>query len=286
MSNDMSIAAFPETIPVTMALQAEVATITPDMAEKLLAKNTHNRNPKVSNLKKVVRALENGEWKLNGEAIKIALNGDILDGQHRLLAIVQTGLPMTTLIIRGLENDTQETMDGGSPRTAADALKLRGEANFTTLAAVAKKICTYQAAGLRVATGTQFTITTAEILSTVDKTPGIRDTAKYANNIAKGTGMTASIVGLLFHVFSAIDADDATFFFDRFHDGEMLAKGNPIYELRRCLENVKSVRGEKSQTFIAAVTIKAWNKFRDGEDVTLLKFAVGGSNPERFPEPK
>jgi hypothetical protein len=282
----MSILAFPESITVTPALHAEVLTITPEMAEQFLAKNTHNRNPKSSNLKKVVRALSNGEWKLNGEAIKIATSGAILDGQHRLLAIVQTGIPMTTLVIRGLESDTQETMDGGSPRTAADALKLRGEANFTTLAAVAKKICTYNAAGLRAATGTSFTITTAEILAAADSTPGIRDTARYANNIAAGTGMTASIVGLLFHIFSAIDADDATFFFDRFHDGEMLAKGNPIYELRRTLENVKSVRGEKSQTFIAAVTIKAWNKFREGESVALLKFTAGGATPEKFPEPK
>lgn len=282
----MSITAFPESIPVTPALSAEVLTITPALAEQFLAKNTHNRNPKASNLKKVVRALTNGEWKLNGEAIKIAHDGTILDGQHRLLAVVQSGVPMTTLVIRGLDPETQETMDGGSPRTAADALKLRGESNFTTLASVAKKICTYNAAGLRAATGTAFTITTAEILATVDSTPGIRETARYANNVATGTGMTASIVGLLFHIFSAIDADDATFFFDRFHDGEMLAKGNPIYELRRSLENVKSVRGEKSQTFIAAVTIKAWNKYREGESVSLLKFTAGGATPEKFPEPK
>ncbi len=282
----MSVIAFPEAIAITPAIQAEVVTITPDLAEQFLAKNTHNRTPKASNLKKVVRSLTNGEWKLNGEAIKIAHDGTILDGQHRLLAIAHTGIPMTTLVIRGLDKETQETMDGGSPRSAADALKLRGEANFTTLAAVAKKICTYNEAGLRAATGTSFTITTAEILAAVDATPGIRETAKYANSVAGGTGMTASIVGLLFHIFSAIDAEDAVYFFDRFHDGEMLAKGNPIYELRRTLENVKSVRGEKSQTFIAAVTIKAWNKFRDGDSVTVLRFTAGGANPEQFPEPK
>lgn len=282
----MSITAFPDTIPVTVSIQAEVATITPDMAEQYLAKNTHNRNPKNSNLKKVVRALENGEWKLNGEAIKIAVDGTILDGQHRLLAIVSTGIPMTTLIIRGLANESQETMDGGSPRSASDVLKLRGEHNSIVLAAVAKKIATFNAYGLKAATTNHHIVTTAEITSTVDCTPGIRELSMKAKKVASASGLTGSLAGLLMYVFEAIDPDDAEFFFDRLATGEMLGQGNPIYELRRTLAQLNTQIGQKPQTYIAAICIKAWNKYRDGENVTLYKFVSGGANPEQFPEPK
>lgn len=282
----MSILAFPESIPVTPTLHAEVITITPAMAEQLLAKNTHNRNPKSSNLKKVVRALENGEWKLNGEAIKIAKDGTILDGQHRLLGIVQTGVSMTTLVIRGLDNETQETMDGGSPRSAADALRLRGEANAVTLASIAKKVRVANSNGIKAAASNSYVLTTAEILRTVDEIEGLRDIAKDANRVSMHTGLSASLAGLLMYTFYNIDPQDADFFFERLATGELLAKGHPIYELRRVLSEVKKIRGQKSMTFVAAVCIKAWNKYRDGETVTLLKFTVGGANPEAFPEPK
>lgn len=282
----MSVTAFPDTIPVTVSLQAEVATITPELAEQYLAKNTHNRNPKNSNLKKVVRALENGEWKLNGEAIKIAVDGTILDGQHRLLAIVSTGIPMTTLIIRGLANESQETMDGGSPRSASDVLKLRGEHNSIILAAVAKKIATFHAYGLKSATTNHHIVTTAEITSTVDSTPGIRELSMKAKKVASASGLTGSLAGLLMYVFEAIDPDDSEFFFERLATGEMLGQGNPIYELRRTLAQLNTQIGQKPQTYIAAICIKAWNKYRDGENVSLYKFVSGGANPEQFPEPK
>lgn len=273
-------------IPVTTSLQAEVATITPVLAEQYLAKNTHNRGTKLTNLKKVARALENGEWKLNGEAIKIATDGTILDGQHRLLAIASTGIPMTTLIIRGLAKESQETMDGGSPRAANDVLKLRGEPNSVILAAVAKKIAAYNAYGLKPAINNHGIVTTAEITSVVDSTPGIRELAMRAKKVASMSGLTGSLAGLLIHVFEAINPDDAEFFFDRLTTGEMLGQGDPIYELRRSLSQLKSQIGEKPQTYIAAICIKAWNKYRDGEDVKLLKFTSGGANPEQFPEPK
>lgn len=270
----------------TDSLHAEVLTISKEMAEGFLAKNTHNRSPKSSNLRKVVRALTNGEWKLNGEAIKIAADGTILDGQHRLLGIAQTGIPMTTLVIRGLENATQETMDGGSPRSAADVLKLRGEDNSINLAAIAKKVRIAQTNGIKAATSNSHVLTTAEIVRTVDETPALRDIAKHAMRVAQHTGMSASIAGLLIHTFYAIDSDDAEFFFERLTTGEMLASGHPIFMLRKSLSEIKSIRGQKSMTFVAAIAIKAWNKYRDGETVSLLKFTAGGANPEQFPEPR
>lgn len=282
----MSITAFPECILATPALQAEIMMITPEIAEQFLAKNTHNRNPKATNLKKVMRALTNGEWKLNGEAIKIAHDGTVLDGQHRLIAVVQTGIPMTTLVIRGLEHDTQETMDGGSPRSASDALRLRGESNAITLASVAKKIRVANTYGIKAAASNSYVITTPEILRAVDEIEGLREIAKDAGRVATHTGMSASLAGLLMYCFSQIDADDSEYFFDRLATGELLAQGDPIYQLRKVLADIKGVRGQKSMTFVAAVSIKAWNKYRAGESVSVLKFTPGGAKPDKFPEPK
>ena len=264
----------------------ETTTITPAIAEAMLAKNTHNRSVKQSNLKKVMRALQNGEWKLNGEAVKVATDGMILDGQHRLLACIQTGISFDTFVIRGLASETQDTMDTGSPRSAGDVLKLRGESNYVPLAAIAKKVNIYTRGGFRAATVGSTTITSPEIVRTVDMNPGLRDIAKRAQSDTTRASVPAGLLGLLMFVFYDIDGDDAEFFFDRLAGGEHLAKGDPIYELRARLKEVKDIRGTKSQTFMAAIAIKAWNKYRDGETISLLKYTVGGANPEKFPEPK
>ena len=82
------------------------------------------------------------------------------------------------------------------------------------------------------------------------------------------------------------DADDAQFFFDSLRDGDGLARGNPIYTLREHLLALKNnQRGVLNTTYMAAVVIKAWNKYRLGEECKQLKFRPGGATPERFPEP-
>lgn len=265
---------------------ATVEKLTPEMAEELLSRNTHNRTVKRKNIEKIARAITNGEWKLNGEAIKISTTGTILDGQHRLLAVIETGATIETLIITGLAPDTQETMDTGSQRSAADALKLRGEPNNTTLAAIAKRIIVMNGSGMRAATSNSYVVTTAEIVNLVERVPGLREIARQANSLRSKVGMTGSLAGLLMYLFYEIDRDDAEYFFDRLSSGEMLQSGDPIYELRKQLASIKVERGQKSQTYIAAIAIKAWNKFRDGEKVGLLRFAAGGANPETFPEPR
>src|SRR5262249_7354433 len=95
----------------------------------------------------------------------------------------------------------------------------------------------------------------------------------------------AWICGLGYWLFSRIEPDDAEHFFNRLHDGQNMAKGDPIYEFRRVMETTKSMRGERSTTFITAVMVKAWNAYRDGKAVQVLTFRPGGAKPEQFPEP-
>ena len=49
--------------------------------------------------------------------------------------------------------------------------------------------------------------------------------------------------------------------------------------------NSKNVRGERSQTYLLAITLKAWNAYRQGETVGLYRWRPGGAKPEAFPEP-
>lgn len=108
-------------------ITAKVETITPEIAKTMLGENVNNRRISRDNVNLFAREIRNGEWRFNGEAIKFGKDGRLLDGQHRLLAVIAADKPLTTLVIRGLEDETQQTMDSGKTRTLGDVLTLRGE---------------------------------------------------------------------------------------------------------------------------------------------------------------
>lgn len=266
-----------------MPNDVERIPVTPQMAHEWLGYNTHNRRLRERVVNAYAADMAAGAWQWNGESIKFATDGTLLDGQHRLAAIVKADVTVPMLVVRGLPNETQDTVDGGISRKFADVLQLRGELSCVTLAALVRRVTMWEA-GFRFNFAGTVT-TNAQMLQTLEKHPQLRAIAGAARNTARGVALPSSLIGFGMWLFSQIDTEDTDFFFDRLGDGQNLAKGDAIYELRRTAEASKSVRGERSETFMAAIMIKAWNAYRDGKQVALLRYKRGGANPEKFPEP-
>lgn len=268
-----------------------IVTITPDMAEELLAMNLENRRVKNVNVIKVSTALKNGEWKFNGEAIKIAEDGTVLDGQHRLIACVKTGIPFETVLVEGLEKRSQDTMDKGSPRSLADTLQLHGYTNSLKLSTVVRTIMLCEQVGLKIGlenSGPKIaTITAPMVLKRLSEEPGLVDVTRYAVSGFNKLGLTAKVSGVLFYELSKIDGDDAQFFFDSIRDPSNLAADHPILALRKALQTIssQSARHRTSSSYLGALVVKAWNAFRDGRSMKSLTFRAGGAHPESFPMP-
>lgn len=103
--------------------------ISPKMAQKLLTGN-HSKNRKIK--KQVVesyrRQMEKGLWCANnGEGIKISDTNKIIDGQHRLLAIIAYGKPVEILVFTGIPESSMGSIDDGMKRTLADAMTIYGK---------------------------------------------------------------------------------------------------------------------------------------------------------------
>lgn len=266
-------------------MKTDIVTITPEIAAEILPKNVRNRNISPSQLNKVRHALTSGQWKLNGEAIKIAKDGTLLDGQHRLTACVQTGIPFQTLIIYGLDKDTQDTMDTGKSRGPADVLSIAGYKNSALLAAITLGIIRSETWNMRTAfvNGGNYPVTAREILHRVQEEPTITELCSVAQTVRKA-GLAGKISGVLYYRFAEIDKQDADYFFARLSEGDGLERGNPILTLREHLFSLKnSNHGALNPVFVSAIVIKAWNKFRRGEQCFQLRFKTGGANPEKYP---
>lgn len=271
----------------TMPHPGEVVLVTPEIATEWLAHNTHNRPARKSAVTAYAADMSNGDWRWTGDPIRRTADGTILDGQHRLMAIVESGVTLPFLVLSGLPVEAQENIDAGVPRKFQDVLALRGEVSATGLAALTRKVHDWNRGVRHLRAGGNSKATHAQLSRTLEAHPELRDFVRAAGNLTQNwKDMPASLVGLAWWVFAGIDQEDADFFFARLGDGQSLAAGDPIYELRKQLAaNRDNVKGERSQRYMLALTIKAWNAYRRGDKIGLLKFRAGGARPEQFPEP-
>ena len=95
--------------PEEFGLTVEVEEITPEAASNYLKNNAYHRKVKQKKVTEYMSTMVDGQWKLNGKVIIFDKNGRLLNGQHRLAAVAQSGVPLTTLVVRGVDPKVQET---------------------------------------------------------------------------------------------------------------------------------------------------------------------------------
>lgn len=261
-----------------------IVKVTPELAEKWLANNTHNRRVRESAVFGYARDMEAGRWAENGESIKFAADGTLLDGQHRLAAISLAKVTLPMLVVTGLETTAQETMDDGRKRTLADALTLRGESNAVATAAIIRRAHmwtqgVYRNVGAKPPTN-------QESLSFFEQHPELRRSAQIAVQVRTAIPLPGSVAGLTHWLFSRLDSGDAAEFFHLLISGAIVPETHPVLILRKRIQAEADKAGRVPEDFLLAFVIKAWNAYRDGEQLTFLRYKPGGANPEKFPMPK
>jgi hypothetical protein len=265
----------------------QIVDVDPATARLWLERNPKNRDLRAKEASKYAFDMRNGDWQFTGEPIIFDDDGNLIDGQHRLLGLIEAEVTLPFLVVRGVSDTAQDDIDSGIPRKFADVLKIAGEPNSNALAAITRKVYEWDQ-GVRMSTGKvkgNFA-TNRQLGRCLERYPELRDIARDAKRVAGGCGLPTSAVGLLMYAFSRIDHEDSTFFFDRLADGQGLTEGDPIYRLREKITSERNVRGTTPYRFLVAITIKAWNAYREGTPVHRLQWRMGGANPEPFPEPR
>jgi hypothetical protein len=147
--------------------QIDVYDITPEMAKECLSRNTHNRPLSSRQINLLARDMLAGKFLYTGDSIKFDRNNVLRDGQHRLHAIVQSGVTVRMTVVTGLDPETQDVMDTGRKRTAGNAFALAGIPNGNVLAAAARIALLFDAP-IR---GYGAAFTNSEILEYVEANP-------------------------------------------------------------------------------------------------------------------
>lgn len=102
-----------------------IEVVTPGIAEAWLALvPERQRSTNDIFINKLAAHMKAGTWRFNGDTIRFTRSGALIDGQHRLRAIVRSGLPQSMIVVRGLGEEAFETIDVGRPRTVAQLINV------------------------------------------------------------------------------------------------------------------------------------------------------------------
>lgn len=250
--------------------RTEIVAVTPMLAKKWLATNSRNRNLRQRAVADYARDMAAGAWTFNGEAIKFSVTGRLLDGQHRLAAVAESGTTVQMLLIWDLPDEAQETMDTGRKRLPADMFSLRGETNAAIVASVLRRIWLWEIGDYR-CTG-NIAPTVSECADLLAKHPDeIRRAVEIAARVRKQfKQMPQSAVGLTHYLFNRLDPETAPWFFARLGDGADLHLGHPVLTLRTRVINDRADHMRIPDYQYVAYLIRAWNAVRDCRDLDRI----------------
>ena len=253
-----------------LIINAKVVTLTPTKCRLLLERNAHNRKPSAPTIKLYADQMQNGSWQLNGEPIIIADNGDVLDGQHRMRACVESGTPFQTLIVYNVPRDSFGTIDTGKTRNGADVLTIS-----TGMKPEKARICA-AAAGKCIdfsMTGTLQESAHVRAMSTPDKRAtwimehprivGIVDTIMEYGR--PGRIIAAGDSAFLWYFME--QKSDLTYdFFDGFLSGINLSEHDPRLALRQKIESSNRSTSRLHKSAKIGSVVRAWDWYVRGKE--------------------
>jgi hypothetical protein len=264
-------------------MQIVDVNITPEMAKDMLSRNKSNRPLRQKLVNLYARDMTQGSWQMNGETVKISKNDELLDGQHRLHAIVKSGKSVRMPVVRNLPKEVFHTIDTGMKRSNAQILGIAGFANSTALASAARAIFVIKN---NANPGAQKNaVTTQEILDVIKEHPLIE---KFMSRFVAGKRgeqglrklLPSGSVGVFTMFAEKYGESVVSLFIDQLLSGEGLKKHDPVYELRERMISNRGAVAKLDAIVILALLIKALDNFIQNRSVNFLRW-----NPAKEPFP-
>lgn len=265
-------------------MNIETVSVGPKEATEMLGSNIDNRKQTLDHVAFLATQMASGKWKFCADPIRFGKSGRLIDGQHRLLAVIKSNTVQEFLVIRGLDDEVFDALDSGRNRKASDILSIEKIPNSTFVAALIGMILAYErgmtsilrggmSGGGKATARAVKKISNAEILDFARE----NDLSEY---IAYGRQCnsvlsiyTQTEYAFLKYVFDKISVEDSSTFLERLSSGIGLDAGSPILLLRNKMIENKSNVLKMTGTMKAQLTFKAWNYFRENRAIKVLQYS-------------
>lgn len=114
--------------------------ISPALAKRYLEHMARNRKLVWVRVERMARSFELGHYRLTHQGIAFNLEGELIDGQHRLSAVVESGCTLPFWVYRG-ESDMM-TIDTNRTRSEVDVILISGQGGDATVGRLQREIAT------------------------------------------------------------------------------------------------------------------------------------------------
>lgn len=265
-----------------------IETITPEKASEYLKHNTMNRPLDGNRVNLYVHEMKAGKWKQNiAEPIAFAEDGTLINGQHRLQAVIKSAMAIEMGVVRGANKGDFVAIDAGKVRGGSDVLALKGYANFKSVASIVNFLLSVLRRGLAPdytkgspEKRTLTFVTNEDILYEYNTSPELyqiiinlasREYKKYRlYTIAQLGGICAYLVKDKHYDIAKVEE-----FYVALNDG---AEYEYLGSLRKKIIRSMTRTSDKDKISASAKLVmlsKAWNYFIAGEDRKVIPYKIG-----------
>ncbi|MEV3875234.1 hypothetical protein [Streptomyces sp. NPDC049906] len=261
-------------------------TITPELAEDLLSRTAVNRRLDMGVVDFLAETIRRGEWQLTHQGIALdgpLESGSLVDGQHRLYAIIKADTAVRIFVFEGLSRSAFSVLDTGKRRSGADALSQTGEKYVTLFSSTIRHVILFKTVPELPWSGIRARVTNDRTLKEYNaNTERYRDSIAVGRNLSKQifTTPTAAAAGY-FLTTEAAPFAPVEEWIDGLVSGANLKAGDPRLALLKVPRDPRR-RGTKKRFDSKeqmAIYIKAWNSWVENEAVVNLRLKKGEKMP-------
>lgn len=266
-----------------LKFRIEDLLITPEMAAEMIAKSTASGRTnyrKFDSLhsRKIALDMAEGRWRNNGDPVRVAKDGLIQDGQHRMSAIVQSGVSVRLIVY--FDYDAEEVdvrlIDTGKSRNLGTHLAAAGLPHAKLIAATVKLALVYQRGEWATTENLpKHVLRDSELHEYVEKwKEALIDSATLANRSQRIA--TPSLVSSLLFIGcrgeKPSEREQAVEFVEKLANGVDLRIDDPIFSLRRRLIDSRSSKFKRLTTYADRnLMTTGWNKHVSGKPCRVIQ---------------
>lgn len=263
-----------------------IMLVTPELAEKWLSEsNPHNRHVKPHIVTRYAKDMKAGRWVFTGDPIQFDYEGNLLNGQHRLSAIIESDTPQRVSVWEGLDPSVQDAMDAGSMRVAGEQLQIHGMNNGRVIAAVIRMVIKWNAGQF----SSRDNASTSEVIEFYSKDSELLSLATHwalvcNKSVHIGRAALGAFAYRLFKLSEKYsDFTNREFvldFLDKLSTGADLEKGDPILLLRETSARYRLNKIRRSELRDLYNLARTWNAYMSGEKLLKLQLPKNGINSD------
>ena len=245
--------------------------ITPSMAMDWLDTMVTNRRLSQGLIDAIARDISNGKWRINGDPIRFDTKGHLIDGQHRLWAIIEANKPVDSYVVTDIHPSAMSTIDTGKRRSFSNHLEITGHPLYATCVAAMVRLLWVESIGSEALDSGHLVPTHQELMALHRNNPNLLASAEAT--MMSPFLVSHSIIAFAHFKMAKLNRKTADQWAHFLTSGEGFTKNHPVLHLRNRFIAVRNSNTQRLRRVeILALCYKSWNYMRNGKTCLSLRW--------------